>query len=191
MLCLKDYLNKALEANHSNDCRILSRVSFTWTTYIHLREKACENKEHIINTQSSNYVINLWALSMLQIKYSNLRFSLKILLSKTHILILVPTASWFPFIVYVKNFCYNLIVYGVVNLKCVLRLPTHIQLEWLCFVREDDIVFEPVVAEIFSSDSVLDVSPSRSFGGGEENFVSLGSLFVVSSESELLHASIT
>ena len=52
-------------------------------------------------------------------------------------------------------------------------------------------MFEPVVAAIFSSDSVLDVSPSRSLGGGEENFISLGSLFLVSPESENLHASIT
>lgn len=85
----------------------------------------------------------------------------------------------------------NLIIYGVVKLKCLLRLPTHLQLQSLCFVREGDVVFEPVLAAIFSSDSVLDVSPSRSFGGGEENLISLGSLFPVSPESETLHASIT
>ena len=85
----------------------------------------------------------------------------------------------------------NLIIYGVVKLRCLLRLPAHLQLELLCFVREGDIVFEPVAAAIFSSDSVLDVSPSRSFGGGEENLISLGSLFPVSPESETLHASIT
>lgn len=52
-------------------------------------------------------------------------------------------------------------------------------------------MFEPEVAAIFSSDSVLDVSPSRSFGGDEENLISLGSLFLVSRESEKLHASTT
>jgi len=85
----------------------------------------------------------------------------------------------------------NLLTYGVVNLKCLLRLPTHLQLPLLCFVREGDIVLEPVVAAIFSSDSVLDVSPSRSFGGGEESLISLGSLFPFSPESEKLHASVT
>lgn len=85
----------------------------------------------------------------------------------------------------------NLIIYGLVKLKCLLRLPTHLQLELLCFVREGDIASEPVLAAIFSSDSVLDVSPSRSFGGDDENFTSLGSLSLVSPESETLHASIT
>jgi hypothetical protein len=50
-------------------------------------------------------------------------------------------------------------------------------------------VLGTLVAEIFSSDSVFDVSPSSSLV--EDDFICMGSLFLVPPESDNSHASIT
>jgi hypothetical protein len=91
---------------------------------------------------------------------------------------------------YYINRSYNFLINGVANLKRLWGCqPTQIQLEDFCRERKCKILFDLFVAEIFSSDSVRDISASCSSVG--DDFLRGESFFLVSPASAILQASFT